>query len=79
MNYREIDRASRKRAYEAAAMRYDGLTFREIGRQMGVTLETARQAVMKGERLIERNFATINHCAELIARFATKSKGNADV
>jgi len=71
VNYQEITRAGTKRALTAAALRYDGLTFGEIGKRMGgVTVETARQAVLKGERIMARHYAALNECAELIARGA---------
>jgi hypothetical protein len=71
MNYVEITRSSFVRALTAAALRYDGLTFREIGQQLGgITVETARQAVLKGERIMKYKFAALNECAELIARGA---------
>lgn len=75
-NYREITLAGTKRALLAAAFRYDGLTFREIGVQMGgVTVETARQAVLKGERILERRYAALNECAALVARGASIVRG----
>jgi len=64
----DITRRSRSRALHAAARRYDGLSFREIGREMGVTVETARQAVLKGERILKRDYSALNHCAEKLAR-----------
>lgn len=71
MNYRQITQAGTRRALTAAAMRYDGLTFGEIGKRMGgITVETARQAVLKGERVMERHYAALNDCAELVARGA---------
>jgi hypothetical protein len=68
MNYVEITRKGRLRALTAAALRYDGLTFREIGERMGgVHLETARMAAQKGTRILRRDYADLNECAELIA------------
>lgn len=58
MNYREITKRSIDRAVRAAELRRQGLTFREIGKLVGhngpVTVETARQAVAKGERILAR-------------------------
>jgi hypothetical protein len=69
VNYREITAASVERALTAAALRYDGLKFHEIGAQLGgITVETARQAVLKGDRLLRRRYAALNECAERIAR-----------
>jgi transcriptional regulator len=55
VNEREIGKRSIERALKALALRRQGLTFREIGKQIGthgpVTTETARQAVKKGERV----------------------------
>ena len=71
MNYVEITRNSMKRALIAAGLRYDGLTYREVGEQMGgITVETARQAVAKGQRIIDRYYVALNEAAELIARGA---------
>lgn len=71
MNYREITSRGVKRALSAAALRYDGLKFHEIGQRMGgITVETARQAVLKGERILAKHYAALNECAELIARGA---------
>jgi len=71
MNYREITQAGTKRALLAAALRYDGLKLHEIGERMGgITVETARQAVLKGERILQRHYSELNECAELIARGA---------
>lgn len=68
MNFVDITRGSITRALTAAALRYDGLKLREIGKQLGnVTMETARQAVLKGERLLKRRYAALNACAEIIA------------
>lgn len=51
----EINKRSRARAARALELRRQGLTFREIGQAMGgVTVETARQAVKKGERIERR-------------------------
>lgn len=61
--YQRITRRSRYRALTAAALRYDGLLFADIAQQMGVTTETARQAVLKGERLLVRDYASLNWCA----------------
>lgn len=73
MNYREITDAATKRALTAAALRYDGLKFHEIGKRMGgITVETARQAVLKGERMLQRRYAALNECAELVARGALR-------
>jgi hypothetical protein len=48
----------------AAEMRRAGLTFREIGQHIGytgpVTVETARQAVLKGERILQRRTPTVS-------------------
>lgn len=74
MNYREITTAATKRALTAAALRYDGLKFHEIGERMGgITVETARQAVLKGQRILQRNYAALNECAELIASSSTRT------
>jgi lambda repressor-like predicted transcriptional regulator len=71
VNYVEITRNSMKRALIAAGLRYDGLTYREVGEQMGgISVETARQAVAKGQRIIERCYVALNDAAELIARGA---------
>lgn len=52
----ETHKRSIDRALRAAALRRQGLKFREIGQQIGyrgpVTIETARQAVKKGERIL---------------------------
>lgn len=52
----ETHKRSIARALKAAELRRQGLTFREIGLQIGysgpVTIETARQAVKKGERIL---------------------------
>jgi hypothetical protein len=78
MDFREITRAAEVRALTAAALRYDGLTFREIGERIGgVTIETARQAVLKGERILQRRFAALNECAELVGRGAYSKKSAA--
>jgi hypothetical protein len=70
-SYTAITRDARQRALTAAALRYDGLKFHEIGERMGgITVETARQAVKKGERLLVRHYAALNECAELVARGA---------
>jgi hypothetical protein len=55
VKYTEIHRRSLARAARALELRRQGLTFREIGAAMGgVTVETARQAVKKGERIERR-------------------------
>lgn len=55
MKATEIHRRALARAARALELRRQGLTFREIGNQMGgVTVETARQAVKKGERIERR-------------------------
>jgi hypothetical protein len=57
----EIHRRGIERALKALALRRAGLTFRAIGEQMGsVTVETARQAVMKGERIERRRAQRTN-------------------
>lgn len=52
----EAYKRSMARALRAVSLRRQGLTFREIGLQIGysgpVTIETARQAVKKGERIL---------------------------
>ena len=50
----EITRRSRARKAEALALRRQGKKFREIGEHFGVTLETARQMVLSGERYESR-------------------------
>ena len=61
---REIHLRSQERAVRAAEMRRAGLTFREIGQLVGfsgpVTVETARQAVLKGERILKRRAVTVS-------------------
>lgn len=55
MKATEIHQRAIKRALNALALRRQGLTFREIGELMGgITVETARQAVKKGERIERR-------------------------
>jgi hypothetical protein len=57
MNAREIKKRADERAVRAAELRRAGLTFREIGQILGplpVTVETARLAVLKGERILAR-------------------------
>lgn len=67
----EIGRRSIERALTAAALRYDGLTFRQIGERLGgITSETARQAVLKGERILATRYAALNECAVMVARGA---------
>lgn len=61
MSDREIHKRSMARALRAVELRKQGLTFKEIGRQIGyngpVTVETARSAVKKGERILARRAA----------------------
>ena len=56
VSFRDIHMRSMDRALRAVELRRQGLTFREIGLQIGcsgpVTVETARQAVKKGERIL---------------------------
>jgi hypothetical protein len=55
LDTREIHKRSLDRALRAAELRSQGLTYKEIGQQMGgVTVETARQAVLKGRRIMSR-------------------------
>lgn len=58
MNAREISQRSRKRALKALSLRKQGLTFEQVGQQIGldgpVTRDVARQAVKKGERIGRR-------------------------
>lgn len=64
-NYQHITKQSRYRALTAAGLRYDGLTFKEIGQHMGsITVETARQAARKGQRILTRDYAALNFCAQ---------------
>lgn len=45
----------------AAELRRAGLKFREIAERMGVTsVETARAAVSKGERILKRRSQTVS-------------------
>lgn len=63
--YSDITRRSRQRCLTAAALRYDGLSFREIGERMGnVTVETARQSALKGERILAHQYQCLNWCAQ---------------
>lgn len=51
----DIHKRSVARALRALELRQSGLTFREIGEAMGgLSVETARQAVKKGQRIQER-------------------------
>jgi len=58
MKATEIHKRSVDRCLRALELRRKGLTFREIGEQIGrngpVTVEVARQAVKKGERIERR-------------------------
>lgn len=55
MKATEINRRAIERAVRALALRRQGLTFKAVGQHMGgVTVETARQAVKKGERIERR-------------------------
>lgn len=58
LSAREIKERGDKRALQAAELRRAGLTFKEIGKHIGlhgpVTVETARAAVAKGERILAR-------------------------
>lgn len=67
MNEREISRTALLRALTAAAHRYDGLTYAQIGRAMGVGHARARDLVLKGEQLLRRRYRLLNTCAELTA------------
>lgn len=79
MNYREITQAGTRRALIAAGLRYDGLTFKEIGERMGgITVETARQAVLKGQRIMGRHYAALNECAEMITRYRPLQRTGAE-
>lgn len=63
LSARQIHDRSTKRAVQAAELRRSGLTLKEIGRFIGidgpVTIETARQAVLKGERILKRRAETV--------------------
>lgn len=55
MNAREIHKQGAERALKALALRRQGLTFREIGEQIGpVCIERARQIVENGRRIETR-------------------------
>lgn len=51
MNREQITVQAHARAFEALALRKQGLTYREIGERIGVKAERASQLVAKGERL----------------------------
>jgi hypothetical protein len=66
--YLDITRDSRTRRFEAASLRHDGLKLREIGERMGVCSEQARTLANCGEREMAHYFASLNDCAEMVAR-----------
>ena len=69
MTETEITRRSMRRALRAAALRYDGFSYGEIGKAMGgITREAARQASLKGERILSRQYRALTECARLVAR-----------
>lgn len=69
MNQKEIERDRLVRHLTAASLKYDGLKLHEIGEMLGgVTKETARQLVIKGQQKLLRNFNDLNDCAEMIGR-----------
>jgi predicted transcriptional regulator len=56
----EITKRSRERRAQALSMRRAGKLLREIGEEFGVTVETARQMVLAGERQERR--AALRRC-----------------
>jgi hypothetical protein len=69
---REISRLARQRALRAHAFRSDGFTYAQIGELMGgVTLETARQAVKRGERELLRYAVLEEACGLYLGRLRT--------
>jgi hypothetical protein len=87
---KEIHERSVARCLKAVELRHDGMTFKEIGEVIGtngpVTVETARQAFFKGERILarrsqsetpsepERGEPMFNYNGDLIG-YAPKTKG----
>lgn len=67
LNAREINQRSRNRALKALSLRRQGLTFKKVGEQIGldgpVTVETARSAVKKGERIAGRYHSFVENPA----------------
>lgn len=73
MNMRDVTRTATARALTAAALRYDGLLFKQIGAQLGgVSVQRARDLVAKGERILRNRYAALNECAEVFARDGAK-------
>jgi hypothetical protein len=66
--YLDITRDSRARRFEAASLRHDGLKLREIGERMGVGAEQARTMANAGDWIMAYYFASLNDCAEMVAR-----------
>lgn len=78
MNTRDQHRHVISRSLYAAALRYDGLTLREIGTRFGIGVERDRHLVMRGERLFKNRYSALNAAADMISRVDTTTEATRD-
>lgn len=62
-----IHRRRVTRGLTAAALRYEGLTFDQIGAEFGVTGSRAQTMVRAGENVLHYGFVALNDSMEILA------------